>query len=989
MEQKQQRQDNRCIRIFHSLRPDGTTAVFAMILSVMCVFAILTVICPSWYESFSSYTELITGITTFSGYNKDADMKIVKVLLFALPVLFLFFCAVIRYLLKRVEIPSYLTCSFFAGCFLFFVQCMNGEDGSLVWGIWLLFVLAGTCILYDHRAYDRSEFMDFLTAALLGCITLQGVGAVFIQMLPSDAARGNGSRFLYMLPSVLTAALLLFFTCLVRFGNGNLKKLISICQIVLPAGLLSMVYFRYDYEGTKETFVLFYSMRYRLLLYLLFFLFVSYAVYGLIRHKKALLPTTVMTVSMLRVFALPEGILSIDFFHIGEMTTPFMQLEAYGKRPLFDLMPIHGLCDYYYSLVDKIFLDDTYLSMNAAITIGNLFLAAFLGFVLYQVCEQKQWALFFSCIFMPFLINHAGIRYIFFFVMFFVLMSERVRKKPMMYLWWYVVLSIVSIAWNMSIGGAGAAAFFLVALFVYGKRALGEGMQLLKKKDRKKIRHYLVLYLVLLGAGLAFVPSFLKIVEYLTDNAGTTLMANGMAMIEDMASYKEYLRPSFFREEEVSFLHVFGFLIPLLICLILLFSGREEKRREKSREFFIIFFICFYIIANYAFVRFDNALRTSVLSIFFIMAFLVGMSEDPDAGRHGEKGYAVWLCLFLLSASMTGQSLSLNVKDMATNKTVPALDSVTIMGREVDDPIVYVTGDSVGMKRLGNGFIRGNTLQNLQNLKYVFDTELNGEKEYLDLTNAVANYVFLDACMGLPYTSGYNISNERMQKNAIRLLQKDPPKLVIVAPYIRFDEATISLRSPLLYEYLYDAGYQPYVYQNVIYLKREESTLYQESNGFEDFAELMHKKSLQMLPAVWGSSEAASLLEPAPVKVEMQKREEEIVCRMEDSCDGDEVDFIMVTLPPETRADRSVGDADPEEVKQEKQQTLELVFGEEDQEYVFSFVRKGDHLLIPVYSSPYWKQQKRITGFRLRMEEGKQIPWNMEDMNITCYRWPE
>ena len=152
------------------------------------------------------------------------------------------------------------------------------------------------------------------------------------------------------------------------------------------------------------------------------------------------------------------------------------------------------------------------------------------------------------------------------------------------------------------------------------------------------------------------------------------------------------------------------------------------------------------------------------------------------------------------------------------------------MGREVEDPVVYVTGDSVGMQSLGNGFIRGNTLQNLQNLKYVLDAELTDDRKYLDLTNAIADYIFFDAQMVLPYTSGYNISNERMQNKAIDLLRKNPPGLVMLAPFIRFDEASISLRSPLLYEYLCDAGYEPYVYQNVIYLKKFND----KSSGFRE-----------------------------------------------------------------------------------------------------------------------------------------------------------
>ncbi|MBR1693551.1 MAG: hypothetical protein IJ711_12380 [Lachnospiraceae bacterium] len=994
MEQKKHRDGKGLGELLTYFRPEGWGAALAMGMSALTVFTVLAVLCPAWYGTEMKYTELITGITTFSGYNKETDMRIVKILLLGIPVFYFLFCGLIQFVRHKIRIGKTALWTFVSAYFFELVLLMDGGEGAAFWGTALLLLFAGSCILFYERDFQEKEYAAFLTVCLLGYAALQslftGVCAILHlnqRMLPQIA---------YQIPAAAAGILILLTAWTVRRGSRNLEWQSAVWQVVMPAGLLGMIYFSYDYESTGELFTLFYSARYRYLMYLLVLVFAGYAAYRLVRRKGGIYPTTVVAAAMLRVFTKPDGILNIDFFHMGEMSAPFAQLESYGRLPFFDLMPIHGFCDYYYSLIDFLFLDDTYLSVNAAMTIGNLVLAAFLALVLYLTCERKEWALLFAYCFMPFLINTAGVRYIFLFASFLVLMSDKVRRSGLRYLWAYAALSIVSIAWNMSIGGAGAAAFFVVALTLYLPKALGELLAVIRERKRRQIRIYGIAYVLLAGCGIAFIPVFLKIVGYLRENTGTTLMANGMAMIEDMTHYKEYFQPGFFAGESVSFLHVFGFLIPFLACLLLAFGQKNQKLQRDSREFAVVFLICFYIIANYAFVRFDAGLRTSVLSVFFIAAFLLyifGNGENREYIAQQKTVYPACLFLLLLAMRLTDSTMGITPSLLVENKAIPVKLTTTIMGQEVEDPIVYVTGDSVGMPKLGRGFIRGNTLQSLQNLKYVADKECGRDREYLDLTNAIADYVFLDAKMPLPYTSGYNISNERMQKRAIELLEKNPPELVVLAPYIRFDEATISLRSPLLYEYLWDAGYEPYVYENVIYLKKGKSVLFDESNGFQGYADLMHKQALLSLPSVWGSSDAVAGLEPVSQKIRLQGQGDGIVCMLDESYSGEAIDFIRIQLPPD-REETEGGKAAAQSAEDAAQQSgdegsLRLCFETDGEEHEFRFDQKGDSLLIPVYSSPYWKAQKRVSSFTLRAAEGEELPASLEKAVLTCYRWAD
>ena len=67
-----------------------------------------------------------------------------------------------------------------------------------------------------------------------------------------------------------------------------------------------------------------------------------------IRNKKpGIYLSTLMLVAINSVAATPEGILSVDFFHNGEMAFPMQQLVSFGKVPYFDIDPIHGFCDFF------------------------------------------------------------------------------------------------------------------------------------------------------------------------------------------------------------------------------------------------------------------------------------------------------------------------------------------------------------------------------------------------------------------------------------------------------------------------------------------------------------------------------------------------------------------------------------------------------------------------------------------------------------------
>lgn len=179
-------------------------------------------------------------------------------------------------------------------------------------------------------------------------------------------------------------------------------------------------------------------------------------------------------------------------------------------------------------------------------------------------------------------------------------------------------------------------------------------------------------------------------------------------------------------------------------------------------------FSCLLVISNYACVRYDEGARLTVLAVFFMvlyMGMLVEDEKDIRAIRLGAGGICAVITLWLGGGWIPSVGAAMEIEE------IPAVGTVRIMDEDMEDPIVFVSGESVGMPDLGTGFIQASTLNSLKNIQRVLDVEA-GEEGYLDLTNKISHYVIFDKESVLPFTSAYNISNKKMQEKAIALVEQ-------------------------------------------------------------------------------------------------------------------------------------------------------------------------------------------------------------------------
>lgn len=893
------------LKVYH-----GAEAFAAALFSVFLTAVVLLLTGSLLYDRWPLYEELVAGSTIWEGYYKEADMTIFYLMYLLLPFFFCFFL--------------YMKHTFFKSAKGYCESCtkkMRGEKMS-----------AG-----DMGVYVQYAICIFLGLGVLGAFRIAGVG---IAVEKKDAIIMSTKILGFFLVAIL-AGIAVVFKIKRRDLMPLTKKLLLFFQLLLPFQFLGFYQFYYEYEGAQDYIRLFASARWKGFCLLLFAVFLGCQVLFLLKKREGIYLSTLIMLAMESVVKTPEGIASLDFFHTGEMALPMQQLISYGKAPYWDLDPIHGFCDFLYSSFNVIFFDSSYLGQNAGIMVAELFMAAVLAVIIGKCVSSRCVAFFVIFLLTPFLVEKAGVRYFIFFAMFFVLFSKKVRADSRKFLWWWVFLCILGISWNVSIGSSAAAAFLPEALYRIIKDIL-PALAKIKQWEKRKRQKFLAAYGILIVLGICYIPLFLQILGFLSENAGTTLYVNGSAVFG----------------EEFRLLGTFAIILPYLLFLLYALWGSR-----KGKAAFTGMFFCLFVISNYACVRYDESIRLTVLAVFFTVLFLTQICADKEAeDRIGNaaRGVSAAAGVILLLCLVWHQLPLINSHVMEPEE-IPAQLELSVMGEKSMDPVVYVSGESVDMQGLGTGFIRGSTLNSLKNVKCVLDAETKGEA-YLDLTNKISHYVILDKEAELPFTSAYNISNRKMQEKAIAMIKENPPELVLLSPLIQFDSCPVGLRSMALYTELIRMDYQPYAYGDAVYLLHVASKMKEAADGRRSLGLLTHKEYLGMLPYIWGSSmeekEDSFGLEKVDAAYEIASDEQDVsLIKLRQPLAGRYVSYIRLVLDKEQ--------ALPENLSVRFESTVDS----QKHQFVFQNGAKKDRddrlvYLIPVGSSAFW-QYSDITQIQL------------------------
>lgn len=872
------------------------------------------------YQRMPEYTEFVTGYTTWTAYYKQGDMTLANLFIGSLLGFFLLYAVLLTLLSKKW--------SRLCGSFDRTKEYTAKQRESYGW-------FEDACFLVIFSQFTLAIFWGGLLKEIFGMQSWLEKLFPIVQCI-----------------TLLAVAIFLFFNYKCGKDPKKRKSWIEWMQCFLPLAFLLFHSFTYIRSG--EVIELYLGKNMAMVSNVAFWLAIGYNGRLFRKRKENLRPTiSLMTFLSLAVFAswtLPNGTISgtpLEMYHYGEISEPLHEFLNYGIVPYIDTMPIHGVCDYFQAAVGKLLFDGTYASIEPAMTVGCVFIAMATAAVFYYFIDNQLLGLLCVLLFSLFGDKYYYVRWAFALPFIVIVFSKKMRKDFSMQLWSWTFISILSIAWNSSIGGACALATLPMILWeCFHEKGWKIFFHLNEKEVRRKILPW---YIPLLILGICFIPMFFAILRYIVENSAAILETTGDILREELASPFVWYA-------------TFGFGLSLLAALI--FPAGKEGEEKKLALYALFFLIIFnLVIVRYTFVRTQFGERgiivTTICSLFLIlMIFLPSL----------EKRFSLWTAgmmalLFLATVATRGSNLL----------TMPA----KVFERDtISNDYTYATVEETGIPGLGNIYITEKQKEELMNLNTLVN-DLCRDKKVVDMTNQLSHYNILNKENLMPFSSTYNTNNRVMQTRAIEVLQEKQPEILIVAPAWQHDSGSLSTRNYYMYQYL-QKHYTPCKYKNIIFLTNDDEVRARFEPAYEEFGKLQHIEDLKMLPKAWGN-EVLKEQETEALKIDwslldtnatelgddryiLNAEENYFLYAFPENRDGSEIPFLRITVRDES------GSGDPL-----KFQGVVYFMNEGKgvkEAHRFTFDGSEGSFLIPLTTSPYWSYSDKLQSMMLDFISG-------------------
>ena len=872
------------------------------------------------YQRMPEYTEFVTGYTTWTAYYKQGDMTLANLFIGSLLGFFLLYAVLLTLLSKKW--------SRLCGSFDRTKEYTAKQRESYGW-------FEDACFLVIFSQFTLAIFWGGLLKEIFGMQSWLEKLFPIVQCI-----------------TLLAVGIFLFFNYKCGKDPKKRKSWIEWMQCFLPLAFLLFHSFTYIRSG--EVIELYRGKNMAMVSNVAFWLAIGYNGRLFRKRKENLRPTiSLMTFLSLAVFAswtLPNGTISgtpLEMYHYGEISEPLHEFLNYGIVPYIDTMPIHGVCDYFQAAVGKLLFDGTYASIEPAMTVGCVLIAMATAAVFYYFIDNQLLGLLCVLLFSLFGDKYYYVRWAFALPFIVIVFSKKMRKDFSMQLWSWTFISILSIAWNSSIGGACALSTLPMILWeCFHEKGWKIFFRLNEKEVRRKILPW---YIPLLILGICFIPMFFAILRYIVENSAAILETTGDILREELASPFVWYA-------------TFGFGNSLLAALI--FPAGKEGEEKKLALYALFCLIIFnLVIVRYTFVRTQFGERgiivTTICSLFLIlMIFLPSL----------EKRFSLWTAgmmalLFLTTVVTRGSNLL----------TMPA----KVFERDtISDDYTYATVEETGIPGLGNIYITEEQKEELMNLNALVN-DLCRDKKVVDMTNQLSHYNILNKENLMPFSSTYNTNNRVMQTRAIEVLQEKQPEILIVAPAWQHDSGSLSTRNYYMYQYL-QKHYTPCKYKNIIFLTNDDEVRARFEPAYEEFGKLQHIEDLKMLPKAWGN-EVLKEQETEALKIDwslldtnatelgddryiLNAEENYFLYAFPENRDGSEIPFLRITVRDES------GSGDPL-----KFQGVVYFMNEGKgvkEAHRFTFDGSEGSFLIPLTTSPYWSYSDKLQSMMLDFISG-------------------
>ncbi|MCI9306187.1 MAG: hypothetical protein HFI28_06875 [Lachnospiraceae bacterium] len=899
-----------------SQRMSLLSALFALPATAFTAWLVMKVL----YKNTPWYEEFVTGYTSWTAYYKSGDMTLAYLVIGGILVFYTLFLLLFFLLSKKV--------SWLKGNLDVKSEYRPG------WPLRMKRIEKG-CFLF--------LFVQFSAASLLRTIDL---------ILP-----GNGSVFgtyLYPIQAICGIAVLLFLYKYAKQKDERImKRALEISQLFLPLCFLCISHYEYIREGVVIT--QYDSIKMKAVMAIAAIALVGYNFCRMIKdwekEQGSIYISSFLSLAVFASYVLPRGTISgspLEMYHYGEFSGPLHQLLNFGTVPYLDTMPIHGVCDYIQAGVWYTLFDGTYAAFEAAMVIGCVLIAVITAGITYYCVENKLAGLLCILLFSLFGDQYYYTRWAFVLPFILVLFSRKVREDFSKLLWYWTFISILSIAWNPSIGGACALAALPMILYEgIHEKGWRIFLSLKEKEGRRKLLPW---YLPLFVLGICFIPMFFAILRYIVENSAAILETTGDILLEELVTpYVWYA--------------TFGFSFALLAACYFL-TGKKGKDRKLA--FYALSFLILFnaIIVKYTFIRTQFGERgiivTAVSSLFLVlMIFLPYLRQRRSAST------AVLACILFACVVW------------AKGANIAKLPGRIFECAEIPADYVYAPVEETGIPGLGDIYITEKQKTELMNLNDLANGLCKDGYQFVDMTNQLAHYNILNKKVLLPFSSTYNTNNRVMQTRAIEVLEELKPEVIAVWPAWEHDSGSLSTRNYYLYQYL-AKNYVPCKYKNIIFLTNQEEIAKQYEPAYEELGSVMHIESLKRLPLVWGNeyleeketkdlSVSYSLIdtnmeETGENRYLLSAEENYIMCAFDEKLHGSEAPFLRIFV-------RDLSDS--EEELDFEGVVYFMDEGESLKEsHRFVFNGSEGEFLIPLTTSPYWSYSRDLQIFMVDFVDG-------------------
>lgn len=900
-----------------SQRISMLSALLALPATALFAWLVMSVL----YEKMPWYEEFVTGYTSWTAYYKSGDMTLSYLVIGGVLGFYILFLAIFYILSKKIP--------------------WLGRDLDVrleykpEWN--------KRCELVEKSCFFFL-FTQFTIASVLRSVDFLIPGGVSILRACFHPIQGIGA-----------AVALLFLNGYVRQKNERrMKRALELSQLLLPVCFWCISHYEYLWDGRVIT--QYDSIKMKTAMGILTIALIGYNVYrSFWRDRKketgTIYISSFLSLAVYASYVLPRGTISgtpLEMYHYGEFSGPLHQLLNFGTVPYLDTMPIHGVCDYIQAGVWYTLFDGTYASFEAAMVIGCVLIAVITAAITYYCVENKLAGLLCILLFSLFGDQYYYTRWAFVLPFILILFSKKVREDFSRLLWCWTFISILSIAWNPSIGGACALAALPMILYEgIHEKGWRVFLSLGKKEGRRKLLPW---YIPLFVLGICFIPMFFAILRYIVENSAAILETTGDILMEELTSpYVWYA--------------TFGFAFALLgVCYFLVGKKGEEKKLAIYALSFLVLFNG--IIVKYTFIRTQFGERgiivTAVSSLFLVlMIFLPYLREHRSAST-------ALLTAFLFGCVVWAKGANL----------------IQLPGRifeqdEISEAYVYASVEETKIPGLGDIYITEEQKEELMNLNELANGLCGKGYQFVDMTNQLAHYNILNKKVLLPFSSTYNTNNRVMQTRAIEVLEELKPEVIAVWPAWEHDSGSLSTRNYYLYQYL-ARNYAPCKYKNIIFLTNQEEIIGQYEPAYEELGKIMHIERLKMLPAAWGNEyleEKETIDIQVPYSLVDSNTEElgENLYRMtgeenyfmytfDEKVWGSQIPFLRICV---REPDNSGGDLHFEGVVYFMDEGKGLKEG-----HRFIYDGGEGEFLIPLTTSPYWSYSRKLETFMVDFVSG-------------------